>query len=133
MPTLYIPLYKPLFNPLAAPPPPSQTVIFSTVYYNPGTLAPTMADYRSGSYEDEPYDIYPSGHLLSSAKRPFRPRRKEPSCDTCRERKVKVYIFSMSQNSDCSAMQMGQKLVQNVKLVMFDVNLLKNTIKECHR
>ena len=51
-----------------------------------------MNDYRSGSYEDEPYDIYSTGHLLSSAKRPFRPRRKEPSCDTCRERKVKVYF-----------------------------------------
>lgn len=52
-----------------------------------------MTDYRSGSYDDEPYGLYHSGHLLPSVKRPFRPRRKEPSCDTCRERKVKVHLI----------------------------------------
>jgi hypothetical protein len=74
-----------------------------------------MADYGSGSYEDEPYDIYPPGHVLSSAKRPFRPRRKEPSCDTCRERKVKVHLSpSVKYNSDYSATLMVQNLAQNV-------------------
>ena len=52
-----------------------------------------MTDYRSASFDEENYDLYPGSHLLASTKRPFRPRRKEPSCDTCRERKVKVLIF----------------------------------------
>lgn len=89
-----------------------------------------MGDYRSGSYEDESYDLYPSGHLLTSVKRPFRPRRKEPSCDTCRERKVKVYVLFRNDSND-SAMPQVQKLVRNVKLEMYDVNLPKNTTSAC--
>jgi len=88
-----------------------------------------MSDYRSGSYDDDGYDMYPGGHLINTAKRPFRPRRKEPSCDTCRERKVKVDRFP--QLSDSSAMQMDQKRVPSVKLAMSAVNLPKNTTNAC--
>jgi hypothetical protein len=87
-----------------------------------------MSDYRSGSYDDDGYDMY-SGSHITTAKRPFRPRRKEPSCDTCRERKVKVALSHLSLIP--SAMRMGQKHVQSVKPAMSAANSPKNTTNAC--
>jgi len=95
-----------------------------------------MSGYRSGSYEDEgPYESYnggpgSGGNLPSGSKRPFRPRRKEPSCDTCRERKVKV-LYQSYERSNSSAMLTDQNPARNVSLEEYVVNSLKNTTNEC--
>jgi hypothetical protein len=73
---------------------------------------------------------------LSSQKRPYRQRRKDPSCDACRERKVKVRlgshrVLSSTADGTTSAMRPRCKVAPNVQHGASNASLPKIRTEEC--
>lgn len=85
---------------------------YSTSYNSYGTSSPSAAP---GSLHDlqsnDPVNLTAAGMSptqisssnLNAQKRAYRQRRKDPSCDACRERKVKCDATETSSCSECSS------------------------------
>lgn len=82
-----------MFITTALPPP-----AYSTGYGPPpNSTSPLHGTADPGMLHDSAFSgsqlspRHPSVSMLSAHKRAYRQRRKDPSCDACRERKVKVF------------------------------------------
>jgi hypothetical protein len=81
----------------------------------------------------------PAGHmssqlLMQNPKRAYRQRRKDPSCDACRERKVKVGVLVTSPvpANVTSVMRRRLRAVRSALVVTLDVNSPRTPIGACH-
>lgn len=78
---------------------------FSNPQYGPISSTETQGFSRDYYYEATPPSVGTSldglaGSMNANPKRAYRQRRKDPSCDACRERKVKVWSVPTGMDSN---------------------------------
>lgn len=104
---------------------------------SPSDAPSTFSEYPRGPglVYSSPYAGPPNAAMLLNPKRAYRQRRKDPSCDACRERKVKVH-FPCAHNpgftlTETSATQRIRPVAQSVRVVTYAANLPRTPIDAC--
>lgn len=119
-------------QPLGMPPFPSVNQAFQT--YPPMMGRESLASTDSGVSTPGPTNVQLSGPpSAQSQKRAYRQRRKDPSCDACRERKVKCDATETTSCSECSSRNVKCQFTKETNRRMSSIKQVQDLEKQMER